>query len=430
MNSIFWPYRKQHKLRAVELAEPRFLTPTLRASLKGILPLANAIRDLERAGEGDSELSRRMKALIRNHLTTASAELTDKASRQGLDLIAKGLINDDQYKSNGSILASLDEQELVGHVGPLGTWLGKSRKLFFSAFFGTPNNSLQAVSDVVDKYFEGAVSRLSASLGIELKTTPGCAYKIIDLFGIAGEADTFPKHFAYFMPEDQGVKYAENKRTVVFANTYLVLYQQIAHEQKVIFGWTDIDLPCRSEIGRYLIGWFRGHDLGHSIVTEATDYRLLSRHDRWGSMVVQEAVADVFGFLLILDPEIAECLELDISKMIRLYVLELLRYLRRGPADFPDAGSAYIQLRLLEEWDVLSVNSPGSIDIDCARFVSAMARIAELLVKTVLVSDVGSFDAFLNSYSPHLADTDQDLLFGLEICDTSLFYEQTLTEKT
>ncbi len=59
-----------------------------------------------------------------------------------------------------------------------------------------------------------------------------------------------------------------------------------------------------------------------------------------------------------------------------------------------------------------------------------MARIAELLVKTVLVNDVGSFDAFLRNYSPHLADTDQDLLFGLEICDTSLFYEQTLTEKT
>lgn len=99
--------------------------------------------------------------------------------------------------------------------------------------FGTPNNSLQAVSDVVDKHFKGAVSRLSANLDIELKTIPGCAYKIIDLFGIAGEADTFPKHFAYFMPEDQGIKYSPNKRTVVFANTYLALYQHIADEQKI-----------------------------------------------------------------------------------------------------------------------------------------------------------------------------------------------------
>lgn len=428
MNSIFWPRRKHHLIKALELAEPRTLSPQLRASLKGTLMLVNTIRDLERASLSDSGLAKGIKVSIAEHLAVASAAVTDQASKEGLGLIAEGLMGAEERKATGPLLAGLNETELVGYVGPLTTWLGKSREVFFSGFFGTPNRSLQAVSDVIDTHFIDSVSRLSDALGVTLQTVPGCAYKIIDLFGIAGEADTFPKHFAYFMPEDQGVKYASVKRTVVFANTYLALFQHIAYGQRNIFGWSEENLPAWHDVGRYLIAWFRGHDLGHSVVIEGTDYRALSKHDRWGSMVAQEAVADVFGFLLSMDSEIAGELELDTMKMVRLYVLELFRYLRRGPAEFPDAGSAYVQLRLLEEAGVLSVRSAGEIHIDCERFVGAMKCIAEELVTSVLAGNIDSFAAFLKAYSPHLVEDGRDLLFGLDTCVTSLFYEQSLME--
>ncbi len=429
MNSIFWPRRKQHLIRSVQLAKPDTFPPELLDSLRNVTRMANAIRELERAGSQDSVLVKNIVLSIANHLATASGHLTDEASRQAMGLIAEGLMGGMALENAGPALAAMNENELVGYVGPLSTWLGKSRETGFSAFFGTPNQKLQAVSDVIDHYFESSVARLSERFEVELQRLPACSYKIIDLCAIAGEADTFPKHFAYFMPEDQGIKYAPFKRTVVFANTYLNLYRQIALEQKDIFGWTDADLPTEQDAERYLIGWFRGHDLGHSIVLKNTDYRKLSRHDRWGSMVAQETVADVFGFMQAMDPQIAQRLELDPVKMMRLYVLELFRYLRRGPEQFPDAGAAYVQLKMLEEAGVLSVIKPGTIAIDSEAFPKAMTHITRTLLSAVMSDDIQAFDSFLKSYGAHLA-TDTDLLFGLPTCETTLFYEQSLLENT
>ncbi|MFJ4145133.1 hypothetical protein [Pseudomonas sp. NPDC089734] len=427
MNSIFWPKRKQHLIRAVQLATPETFSSELRHSLKNITRKANAIREIERADPQYSTLVQPLVLSIAHHLAAASGQLQDEASRQAMGLVAEGMMGSMALENAGPDLAALNEKELVGYAGPLSTWLGKSRQTGFSAFFGTPNPRLQAVSDVVDQHFESSVARLSERFGVELQRLPACSYKIIDLCAIAGEADTFPKHFAYFMPEDQGIKYAPIKRTVVFANTYLSLYRQIALEQKAIFGWTDDDLPSEQDAERYLIGWFRGHDLGHSIVLGNTDYRNLSRHDRWGSMVAQEAVADVFGFLLAMDPAIAKRLDLDPIKMTRLYVLELFRYLRRGPEQFPDAGAAYIQLKMLEDAGVLSVTRPGAITIDAEAFALAMNNIARTLLTAVMSNDIQAFDVFLKTYGAHLS-RGEDLLFGLPLCETTLFYEQSLLE--
>ncbi|CAM3474045.1 hypothetical protein BZK31_27340 [Pseudomonas floridensis] len=427
MNSIFWPKRKQHTLRVLQLDTPENFSAKLIGSLNQLVRQANLVRELERAGEKDSALVQTILVTIANDLARASGQLTDPASRDAMGLIAEGLMGSIWVKDTGAQLAALDEQELVSYVGPLSTWLGKSRETGFSAFFGTPNPGLQAVSDVVDHYHERSVANLARQLGAELRRLPACSYKIIDLIAIGGEADTFPKHFAYFMPEDQGIKYSPVKRTIVFANTYLSLFQQISREQQGIFGWTDDDLPADRDMARYLMSWFRGHDLGHSIVLPETDYRRLSGHDRWGSMVAQEAVADVFGFLLALSPDVADSLELEPDKMVRLYVLELFRYLRRGPAQFPDAGAAYAQLKMLEDAEVLTVIAPGRIRIDCAAFPAAMTRIARTLLNAVMSDNLETFERFLQTYGVHRARA-TDVLFGLSLCETSLFYEQSLLE--
>lgn len=427
MSSTFWPQRKQHVIRTVELHEPPGLHPELTVRLRKILSLANALRSLQDAGDDNLHLSSEIMKVIADHLSCASSHLIDDDSRHALGCIAEGLMGGESHKAMGSTLAGLDEKELVGYVGILSTWLGKSKKFFYSGFFGTPNQKLQIVSDVIDKYFLVGIDRLSNKLGVELKTVPGCAYKIIDLFGIAGEANSFPKHFAYFMPEDQGVKYSPVKRTIVFANTYKSLYQHIALAQVPIFGWDESALPALEEVDKYLISWFRGHDLGHSVVTEKTNYGVLSKCDRWGSMVVQETVADVFGFLLSMDHDVIATLQLDQDKMIRVYVLELFRYLRRGPRQFPDAGSAFIQLRMLEEYGVLTVTPEGKINIDCKKFSSGMVFIADMLVRNVMAGNAETFMWFIATYSPHLLDG-QDLLFGLDECEISLGYQQGYLE--
>lgn len=425
MNSLFWPRRKQHTIRMVQLLAPQSLRPELTSQLRLSLSLVNALRSVQDLGLDGLYLASELKKKIANSLSNASYFLQDDESRSAIGFIAEGLMEGPQQRAMGQALAGIDEKELVGYIGSLSTWLGKSREMFYSAFFGTPNFRLQQISDVVDELVMEALQRISHQLHTPLQAVPGCAYKIIDLFGISGEANYFPKHFAYFMPEDQGVKYSTIKRTIVFSNTYRSLYEHISLDQAPTFGWTDNDLPSLAEVDRYLIAWFRGHDLGHSIIMADTCFGRLSKSDRWGSMVVQEALADVFGFLLSVDQVIAARLRLDQEKMVRVYVLELFRYLRRGPSKFPDAGSAYIQLRILQERGVITISPTGLTNVNINHFIEAMGFIADELIKNVLAGHTVLFQQFIKKYCPHLIEgQESDFLFGMDMCDITLGYEQ------
>tara|TARA_R100000306_G_scaffold62381_1_gene69189 strand:- start:4298 stop:4969 length:672 start_codon:yes stop_codon:yes gene_type:complete len=204
----------------------------------------------------------------------------------------------------------------------------------------------------------------------------------VDLFAAAGESNLYPKHFAYFMPEDEGIKYAEHKRTIVFSNVYSQLFTRIALKQLNMFGWKRSNLPDDKELSQYLIGWFRGHDLGHSIVSQNTSFKNLSKLDRWGSMVVQEALADVFGLLICSSHRITDELQLDKETLSRVYLLEMLRYLRRGPCDFPDAGAAYIQFKFLLEVECLTLHDNGEISADLDKLYRSITLLAGTWSKT------------------------------------------------
>ena len=147
MTSIFWPKRKQHVIKTMQLGIPNDLKPQLGATIRTLLCLVNALRNIEHAGEDGWYLERELRKSIVQHLSTASSLVDDPCSKNALGFIAEGLMGGETLKSMGSLLAGMDEQELVGYAGPLTTWLGKSRKVFCSAFFGTPNQLLQNVSE-------------------------------------------------------------------------------------------------------------------------------------------------------------------------------------------------------------------------------------------------------------------------------------------
>lgn len=427
MSSIFWPPSVQHVVRTVYLPTPDNLAPLVVDQIGKILKQVDALRSLHGYGEHAPLVVDTLKKDIAIRLADISGQLEDVDSSKATGFMAEGLMGSEMFSNMCKNLSELNERELVGHVGELSTWLGKSRKMFYSAFFGTPNAALQCVSDCVDEHFANALQRMAQALDVPLQALPHCAYKIIDLFGIAGEANYFPKHFAYFMPEDQGVKYSPSKRTIVFANTYRNLYEKIALEQAPLFNWQLEDLPASNEIEHYLITWFRGHDLGHSIVLQGTSFTRLSKHDRWGSMVIQEALADVFGFLISVDENIAGSIGIDSAKMTRMYVLELLRYLRRGPSKFPDAGSAYIQLRILRDAGVINGTPVSGMTVDTDQFINIMHTIAHQLIKAALADDLVEFERFIDKYCPHRIEG-EDLTFGLGSCSITLGYAQQIAE--
>ncbi|QZY97573.1 hypothetical protein [Pantoea dispersa] len=195
-------------------------------------------------------------------------EFTDPDTRKALQLRADILSDPLTAGELLPQIAGLDEHELVQGIGYMSTWVGKSRAQHYSAWFGLPNRGLQEVSDVVGELFSDNLALLQRQVDERLIALPGCRYKIVDLFAIAGEANSHPKHFAYCFPEDQGVKYAPQKRTIVFAITYINLFERFDRPQAFLLGWQQNVIPESGICACHLIACFRCHDLGHSIFIE------------------------------------------------------------------------------------------------------------------------------------------------------------------
>lgn len=140
--------------------------------------------------------------------------------------------------------------------------------------------------------------------------------------------------------------------------------------------------------------------MGHSIVIEKIRFGSLSKQDRWGSMVIREALADVFGLLMNLTEDTRQVLQLDETYQLRVFLLQMLRYLRRGPCDYPDAGAAYIQLKWLTEHQCLNWNGTH-YEVDLASVKPTLTALASAMTCSVLRGDTGKAEEFLQRYSPH-----------------------------
>jgi hypothetical protein len=408
--SVFWPRNRTHQVSTLTLdMEGMGITAQAARRITTTLKLSDAIRDLQAIGHAGVALpSHQLRLEAANALEELARLVHDDDSRRGATLRAMILRGGDR-KQLATDIAALDEKELVVFCGDLTTWLGKSRQTYFSSFFAVPDQHHQRIADTADRCLHHAFNELLSRVDPHLQLAPICSFKVTNLIAAAGEANLYPKHFAYFLPEDEGVKYAECKRTVVFMNTYLALFKVIAMEEsRSYITVTDGGLRI-AEIGDYLIAWFRGHDIGHSITRSETDFRSISRTDRWASMVLQEVLADVFGFLLCMTEAWRASLSLDPAVVCQIYCYEMLRYLRRAPSDFPDAGAAFVQLRFLIEHGFAKFDHyAGKISISSAEMMKGMTLLAKQLVQEVLANDVDATMRFANRYCPHLNPTALD----------------------
>lgn len=403
-SSVFWPRNRIHHVSSLVLnLGGTSISGEAARCITTILKLSDAIRDLQAIGNAGLSLpSRQLSTEAANTLDELAGLMRDGDSMRGAALRAQILRGRDK-RQLATEIASLDEKELVVFCGDLTTWLGKSRQTHFSSFFAVPDFRHQKIADKSDACLPQAFDEVRIRVDSNLQLGAMCGFKVTNIIAAAGEANLYPKHFAYFLPEDEGVKYAERKRTVVFMNTYLALFKLISMEEsRSYITVTDGGLRM-ADIGDYLIAWFRGHDIGHSIVRRETDFRSISRVDRWASMVLQEVLADVFGFLLCMTDAWQTNLALDPASVCQIYCYEMLRYLRRAPSDFPDAGAAFVQLQFLidhgfAEFDQYS----GKISVSSADMLEGMTMLAKEMVQSVLVNDIDAAMRFSNRYCPHL----------------------------
>jgi len=153
-------------------------------------------------------------------------------------------------------------------------------------------------------------------------------------------------------------------------------------------------------ISETLMPWIRGHDHGHNVVVPSTCY------DAWMEklgiepfMALQEAIADVYGFLMTISPAWMAITGVSRLEMCATHMAELLHYVRRGPRYYGDPGAAYVELSFLAENGFVEIDDKGRISWDEEGFCRGMAALANALTDaTVGAPDETGSEAFLARY--------------------------------
>lgn len=242
------------------------------------------------------------------------------------------------------------ERELLIIIGPMiTTWVNHERVKHFSYIAAIPNATL---NKVVDDYYQNQDKLLEYARFLvnnnELYFKQIPIFIVSDILLAGGVGDTYPKHFAYFLPEDEVKSYAKTKKTVIFANLYrhrlinttLPLGKQLVAS----FNSTGINID---KCANYFLLWMRGHDIGHFATLPTTNYKWLRQIGYFNSMALQEVLADCFGYLLTFGEFGINEISLNAECIKNLILAEMSRYYLKDVCETPDSYAAFIELNFL-----------------------------------------------------------------------------------
>jgi hypothetical protein len=116
-------------------------------------------------------------------------------------------------------------------------------------------------------------------------------------------------------------------------------------------------------------------------------------------MALQEAIADVYGFLMTISDAWLQITGVSRLDMCATHVAELLHYMRRGPKYYGDPGAAYVELSFLAENGFVEIDRRGRVRWEEEGFARGMAALASALTDaTVGAPDERGSEAFLDRY--------------------------------
>ncbi len=296
-------------------------------------------------------------------------------------------------------------------AGQLSTWFGKEERGRPTAFACHRLDRVQWMLDACMKDRDALTAYFSLlHKGLVVGDVP--AFVATELFFMAGEGNLHPKHIAYFLPEDEGVKRSPLKKTYYFANTHAAILQHIS--------WPLFDEFVRALVGQAApaprpdvipAAGVLAHEIGHFVQRASTSYESLNRTDRWISVVLQETAADVFG-TLILTEVWGEALGVTAEQSISYYVAECLRYVSRGLGLFPDSDGMLLQLNYLAEFGALTASMDGEcrLVLDTQAAIAGLRSLARVLADTLLDNRADRALALHRRYGPLASKALQPLL--------------------
>lgn len=402
--SPFWPLDDQHGVGHVRLeAQPPANRGEVMPLLLQLAAQSDAMRSLQ-TSTGDA-VSERGASALRGEMAEGLRELAELVDEESASLIrmrAKALAGAAGHKETTLKIAAHGASPALEIVcGPLCTWRPKTREPLHSFIAAARNERLQATLDSLDEALEDALDELRSDLDTpSLRLDFALPMNVTDLIASAGEAAGHPKHFAYFLPEDEGVDDLplREQRTLYLHNVHLARYSLIT----VPLAEALLDGPRRAaEVNTEatLLPWIRGHDHGHNLIVETTDYGWMETLGVEPFMMLQEAIANVYGFLLTISEPWLAIAGTERLEMCATHMAEMLHYMRRGPWHYGDCGSAYVELSFLVENGFVAIDGEGEVSWSEEELCRGMTALASALTEsTVGAPDKHGSEALIERY--------------------------------
>lgn len=403
--SPFWPLEDQHGVGHVQLdGQPPENSERAMPLMLKLAAQSEALRSLQ-TSEAEM-LANGAASALRGEMAEGLrelAELVDSDSAAAIRLRAKGLAGGIEHRDMTLEIARGGRPPALEVVcGPLCTWRMKTRVGLHSFLAAARDEAQQELLDRLDDSLEDALSEVEAEIGAEGMRVPfKLPMNVTDLLISAGEAAGHPKHFAYFMPEDEGVDGLplEEQRTLYMRNVHLARFSVITIPLAEVL--LEGPMPAaEAPVETTLMPWIRGHDHGHNVVVPSTDY------EAWMEtlgiepfMALQEAIADVYGYLMTISEPWRAITGATRLEMAATHIAELLHYMRRGPKYYGDPGAAYVELSFLAENGFVEIDERGRVRWEEEGFSRGMAALASALTDaTVGAPDERGSEAFLERY--------------------------------
>jgi hypothetical protein len=393
---LIWPERDIHSLTSVDL------DPELPKNVEPLLP---QLRQL--AALGDS--LRALQTLDGSFVHEGHARTLAKASAELMEEIAESdavsQTQTDMLRRRAAALVELRHDTAIGHdeaaltvpqnltviAGPMCTFRNKTRTPLHSVVACTAHEQGDKLIAALDSSSGAVLEEVNGYCSTPDVTVGGIfAMQVTDLIAMGGESNAFPKHFAYFLPEDEGAGYGEVfNKTILFRNVYGLRYDYISKPlgAALLKGHKPADSVDVRDI---LITWMRGHDIAHAVTTPRVG-RVGPKdvgHEPWYSL--QEAIADAYGSAMSFTDTwlgLAGCSRDD---MVAVYLAEALHYLRRGPWNWGDAGAASVELSFLATHGAIDVAADGTISWQTDDVVKGVHELCATLERDVVSAPEGA----------------------------------------
>lgn len=402
---LIWPERDVHALTSVDLE------PTVPGD---VAPLVDKLRQLAALGDALRALQGLDGSFTNSdharELAAASADLmleladADVVSDEQADIVRRRAQALRELQHDQSIAhteaALTDPQTLTVIAGPVCTFRNKTRTPLHSVVAATAHPVGDELIAKIDASAQEILAKVNERTGTgDVRVDSVFAMQITDLIAMGGESNAFPKHFAYFLPEDEGAGYGpEFNKTILFRNVYGLRYEHISKPlgDRILKGHkpaADVNIPWA------LITWMRGHDIAHGVTTPRAG-KVGPKdvgHEPWYSL--QEAIADAYGTCMAFTPEWLEFAGCTADDMAAIYLAEALHYIRRGPWNWSDAGAAHVELAFLAGNGYIDVDADGTITWETEKVIEGVHQLAATLEREVVsAQDAKQVEAILEQY--------------------------------